>query len=163
MAGPSNAATNNILDRIARDKGDHVKLGCLGDDPSVFGPSRAEFSLSQEASWGGEFGDFKRHVLNGRVRKLINEARHHALFATYMKSAELGSRNTYFLFAGEAGQATEPTAAILLCNAMPGGRVPMVGDEHQLPPQSGIGTLTETALARLSWRGSTEPMREPTT
>ena len=54
-----------------------------------------------------------------------------------MKSAELGSRNTYFLLADEAGQATEPTAAILLCNAMPGGHVLMVGDEHQLPPSQG--------------------------
>ena len=51
-----------------------------------------------------------------------------------MKSAELGSRNPYFLLADWAGQATEPTAAILMCNAAPGGHVLMVGDEHQLPP-----------------------------
>ena len=64
VAGPSNAATNNLLDRIARDKDDHVRLGRLGDDPSVFEPSRAKFSLSHEENWGGEFGDVKRHVLN---------------------------------------------------------------------------------------------------
>ena len=133
-AGPSNAATNNLLDRIARDKDDHVKLGRLGDDPSVFEPSRAKFSLPHKASWGGEFGDVKRHVLNGRVRKLISEGQHHALFAAYIKSAELGSCSTYFLLADEAGQATENTSAILLCNSMPGGHVLMVGDEHQLPP-----------------------------
>ena len=64
MAGPSNAATNNLFDRIATDKDDHVWLGRRGDDPSVFEPSRAKFSLSHEENWGGEFGDVKRHVLN---------------------------------------------------------------------------------------------------
>ena len=100
----------------------------------VFAESRKQFSLSLQASWGGDFGPVKRHVLNGRVRKLISEAQHYALFSTYIKSAELGSCNTYFLLADEAGQATEPIAAILMCNPMLGGHVPMVGDEHQLPP-----------------------------
>ena len=52
----------------------------------------------------------------------------------HMESAELGSCSTCFLLADEAGQATEPIAAILMCNAMPGGHVLMVGDGHQLPP-----------------------------
>ena len=36
--------------------------------------------------------------------------------------------------ADEAGQATEPTSAVLLANAVEGGHVMVVGDEHQLAP-----------------------------
>ena len=96
-------------------------------------------------------------MLNGRVRKIISEGKHHALFCTYMKSAELGSCNTYFLLVDEAGQATEPTAAILMCNAVaaPGGHVLMVGDEHQLPPTVRDRTadwdgLSTSLMARLN-------------
>lgn len=109
IAGPSNAATNNLLDRIAVNKG-KLELGRLGDDQSIFAESRGEFSLTLQASRRGNFGTVSKHVLNGRARKLTNEGKHHALFSTYMKSAELGSCNTYFLLADEAGQATEPTA-----------------------------------------------------
>ena len=42
------------FDRIAMEKGKKLKLGRLGDDPSVFAVVRKEFSLSLEASWGGE-------------------------------------------------------------------------------------------------------------
>ena len=132
-AGPSNAATDNLLDRLAANKG-KPELGRLGDNQSVFAESRKQFSLTLQASWGEDFGTVKRHVLNGRVRKIISEGKHHALFSTYMKSAWLGSCNTCFLLADEAGQATQPTAAILMCNAAPGGHVFTVGDEHQLPP-----------------------------
>ena len=100
-AGPSNAAANNLLDRTAMEKGEKLELGRLGDDPSVFAVVRKDFSLSLslslESSWGGEYGPVKRHLLNGRVRKLISDGQHHALFSTYMKSAELGSCNTYVL------------------------------------------------------------------
>ena len=52
----------------------------------------------------------------------------------HMKSAELNGTNPRFILADEAGQATEPTAAVLLANAVEGGHVMIVGDEHQLAP-----------------------------
>ena len=56
------------------------------------------------------------------------------LFTTYMKSAELEGTRPLFTLADEAGQATEPTAAVLLANAVDGGHIMIVGDEHQLAP-----------------------------
>ena len=80
-AGPSNAATDNLLDRLAVNKG-KLALGRLGGNQSVFAESRKQFSLTLQASWGGDFGTVKGHVLNGRVRKIISEGKHHALFST---------------------------------------------------------------------------------
>ena len=40
-----------------------------------------------------------------------------------MKSAELTGTNPLFTLADEAGQATEPTSAVLLANAAEGGHV----------------------------------------
>ena len=51
-----------------------------------------------------------------------------------MKSAELNATNPLFTLAEEAGQATEPTTAVLLANAVEGGHVMIVGDDHQLAP-----------------------------
>ena len=164
-AGPSNAATDNLLDPLAVNKG-KLELGRLGDNQSVFAESRKQFSLTLQASWGGDFGAVKRHVLNGRVRQVISEGKHHALFSTYMKNAELGSCNTYFPLADEAGQATEPTAANLTCDAAPGGHVLMVGGwrrasaaSHGKRQERGLGWLQ----ALHSWRGSAEPAGELTT
>ena len=51
-----------------------------------------------------------------------------------MKSAELNATRPVFTLADEAGQATEPTTAVRLANAVEGGQIMIVGDEHQLAP-----------------------------
>ena len=51
-----------------------------------------------------------------------------------MKSSEFNVTRPLFTLADEAGQATEPTTAVLLANAAEGGHIMIVGDEHQLAP-----------------------------
>ena len=45
-AGPSNTATDNLLDRIADIKGRDYRIGRLGEGSSVFEPRRIRFSLT---------------------------------------------------------------------------------------------------------------------
>ena len=78
--------------------------------------------------------DAKKTVINRTVRRLITERKQPVIFTTYMKSAELNATNPVFTLADEAGQATEPTTAVLLANAVEGGHIMIVGDEHQLAP-----------------------------
>ena len=132
-AGPSNTATDNLLDRIADIKGRDYGIGRLGEGSSVFDPRRVRFSLADQGTrTSGK--DAKKSVINKVVRQLIAERRHPVIFTTYMKSAEVNGTSPFFTLADEAGQATEPTSAVLLANAVEGGRVMIVGDEHQLAP-----------------------------
>ena len=78
--------------------------------------------------------DAKKTRINQLVKQLILENQHPVLFTTYMKSAELDGTRPLFTLADEAGQATEPTTAVLLANAVDGGHIMIVGDAHQLAP-----------------------------
>ena len=132
-AGPSNTATDNLLDRIADIKGHDYRIGRLGEGRSVFDPHRVRFSLTEQAK--ATVGkDAKKSAINKAVRQLIADRRHPVIFTTYMKSAELNGTNPLFTLVDEAGQATEPASAVLLANAVEGGHVMLVGDEHQLAP-----------------------------
>ena len=132
-AGPSNTATDNLLDRMVDFKGRDYRLGRLGEGSSVFEPRRLLFSLTEQAmKIAGK--DAKKTVINRTVRQLISERQQAVIFTTYMKSAELNGTSPLFTLADEAGQATEPTSAVLLANAAEGGHVMIVGDEHQLAP-----------------------------
>ena len=132
-AGPSNTATDNLLDRIADLKGRDFTIGRLGGGSSVFDHLRIQFSLTERAKLGAG-KDAKKPVINRMVEQAITERKHAVIFTTYMKSAELIGASTIFILADEAGQATEPTAAVLLANAVDGGHVMIVGDEHGLAP-----------------------------
>ena len=132
-AGPSNTATDNLLDRMVDFQGLDYRLGRLGEGSSVFEPRRLRFSLTAQAM--NPFGqDAKKTAINRTVRRLISERQQPVIFTTYMKSAELNGTNPLFTLADEAGQATEPTTAVLLANAVEGGHVMIVGDERQLAP-----------------------------
>ena len=77
------------------------------------------------------------------------------IFTTYMKSAGLNGTSPLFTLADEAGQATEPTSAVLPANAVEGGHVMTVDDEHQLAPtvkdqRAEWDGLSCSLLARLS-------------
>ena len=131
-AGPSNTATDNLLDRTADMKRTY-KIGRLGEGESVFASKRVEYSLTALAkATVGQYA--KKSRINQAVRSLILRNEHPVLFTTYMKSAELSGTRPRFILADEAGQATEPTTAVLLANAVDGGHVMIVGDEHQLAP-----------------------------
>ena len=92
-----------------------------------------QYSLTAQAwEWVGH--DAKKAKINQAVKQIILRNEHPVLFTTYMKSAELDGTRPLFILADEAGQATEPTTAVLLANAVDGGHVMIVGDEHQLAP-----------------------------
>ena len=92
-----------------------------------------QYSLTAQArEWAGR--DAKKAKINQAVKQLILQNKHPVLFTTYMKSAELDGTRPLFILADEAGQATEPITAVLLANAVDGGHVMIVGDEHQLAP-----------------------------
>ena len=132
-SGPSNTATDNLLDRIVSLKDRLCRLGRLGEGKSVFDKKRVIFSLTDQAmKINGR--DAKKSAINRTVRQLISERKQSVLFTTYMQSAELNATDPVFTLADEAGQATEPTTAVLLANAVGGGHVMIVGDEHQLAP-----------------------------
>ena len=78
--------------------------------------------------------DAKKSAINRTIWQLISERKQPVIFTTYMKSAELNATNPVFTLADETGQATEPTTAVLLANAVEGGHIMIVGDEHQLAP-----------------------------
>ena len=114
-------------------KGRDYRLGRLGEGSSVFEPRGIRFSLTEQAmKIVGK--DAKKTAINKTVRQLISERQQPVIFTTYLKSAELNGTNPLFTLADEAGQATEPTSAVLLANAVEGGHVMIVGDEHQLAP-----------------------------
>ena len=132
-AGPSNTATDNLLDRIVSLKDRAYRPGRLGEGKSVFDKKRVLFSLTDQAMQiNGR--DAKKSAINRTVRQLISERKQPVIFTTYMRSAELNATNPVFTLADEAGQATEPTTAVLLANAVEGGHIMIVGDEHQLAP-----------------------------
>ena len=138
-SGPSTTATDNLLetirpiDRIVSPKDRRYRIGRLGEGKSVFDKKRVIFSLTDQAMWL-EGRNAKKSVINRTVRRLISERKQSVIFATYMKSAELHATDPAFTLADEAGQATEPTTAVLLACAVEGGHVMIVGDEHQLAP-----------------------------
>ena len=114
-------------------EGRNYEIGRLGEGNSVFDHRRVQFSITEQARrTAGK--DAKKAVINRLVRQAITERRHAVIFTTYMKSAELNGTNTLFILADEAGQATEPTSAALLANAVDGGHAMIVGGEHQLAP-----------------------------
>ena len=99
--------------------------------------------------------DAKKSAINRTVRQLISERKQSVFFTTYMRSAELNATDPVFTLADEAGQATEPTTAVLLSSAVEGGHVMIVGDEHQLAPsvkdqRADWGGLGCSLLARLN-------------
>ena len=132
-AGPSNTATDNLLDRSASLVDRRYHIGRLGEGKSVFDAIRVRYSLTAQArEIAGP--DAKKTRTNQLARQLITDGQRPVIFATYMKSAELKDARPLFTLADEAGQATEPTTAVLLANAAEGGHIMIVGDEHQLGP-----------------------------
>ena len=110
-AGPSNTATDNLLDRIAHIEGRDYDIGRLREGSSAFDRRCVEFSLTDQARRiAGR--DAKKAVINKVVRQATTERRHPVIFITYMKSAEHNGTNPLFIPADEAGQATEPTSAV---------------------------------------------------
>ena len=92
-AGPSNTATDNLLDRIADVEGPNYEIGRLSERNSVFDRRRAQFSLTEQARrTAGR--DAKKAVISRLVRQAITERRRAVIFTTYMKSAELNGTNT---------------------------------------------------------------------
>ena len=126
-------ATDNLLDRIVSLEDRTYRLARLDGGRSVFDKKRVLFSFMDQAMQiNGR--DTKKSAINRTVRQLISERKQPVIFTTYMKSAELNATSPVFTLADEAGQATEPTTAVLLANAVEGGHIMIVGDEHQLAP-----------------------------
>ena len=142
------------MDRIADIKGRDYRIGRLREGSSVFDPRRIRFSLTEQATKiAGK--DAKKTVIN----KTVRQRQHPVIFTTYMKSTELNGTNPLFTLADEAGQATEPTSAVLLANAVEGGHVMTVGDEHQLAPTVKDQRAERDGLSH-SWRGPTGTKRD---
>ena len=132
-AGPSNTATDNLLHRSAALEDRKYHIGRFGESKSIFDPKRVQYSLTAKAiRIAGK--DAKKTRINQVVRQLITDNQQPVIFTTYVKSAELNVTRPLFTLADWAGQAMEPTTAVLLANAAEGGHIMIVGDEHQLAP-----------------------------
>ena len=91
-AGPSNTATDNLLDRTAGLEGRNFAIGRFGEGNSVFDHRRVQFSLTEQAEQiAGR--DAKKSVINRLVRQAIADRKHVVTFTTYMKSAGLNGTN----------------------------------------------------------------------
>ena len=80
-AGPSNTATDNLLDRCAHIEDRNYDIGRLGEGNSVFDRRRMEFSLTEQAR--RITGRAKKAVVNKIIRQIVAERKHPVIYTTY--------------------------------------------------------------------------------
>ena len=80
-AGPSNTATDNLLDRSASLDDRRYRIGRLGEGKSVFDAKRVQYSLTAQAmDIAGK--DAKKTRINQIVRQLITDRQQPVIFTT---------------------------------------------------------------------------------